>query len=84
MMILRVEQASVDEWWEWLVRNGDEYTKRAKKIVSAPSNPVAARKVVIENTNKKGKHRGDKRDTTDDLIDKHLASAMSKGLSNWL
>jgi nucleolar protein 4 len=55
-----------------------ENTKRAKKVVSPAAAPV-----VIENTNKRGKHRGDNRDATDDLIDKHM-SAMSAGLSNWL
>ena len=58
-----------------------ENNKKARKVVIA-SKPVAT-PVVIENTNKKGKHRGDKRDKTDDLIDKHI-NAMSSGLSNWL
>ena len=58
-----------------------ENSKKARKVVIA-SKPVAT-PVVIENTNKKGKHRGDKRDKTDDLIDKHI-NAMSSGLSNWL
>ena len=68
---------------EQLVSRGykGENKKKARKVVIA-SKPVAT-PVVVENTNKKGKHRGDKRDKTDDLIDKHI-NAMSSGLSNWL